>query len=100
MVNFIDCGRTEFIKQTKNKRLFCFGAGKYLQHFIDSNYGVDVEAIIDNFRYKDETPILIGDKSVSVISARNVLFISLFALIGVILGAVTLITFLSSPCLL
>lgn len=71
MINFIDCGRTNFIEQTKNKRLFCFGAGKYLQHFIESNYGVDVEAIIDNFRYKDETPILIGNKSVSVISAEK-----------------------------
>ena len=71
MINFIDCGRTNFIEQTKNKRLFCFGAGKYLQHFIDSNYGIDVEAIIDNFRYKDETPILIGDKSVPVISAEK-----------------------------
>ena len=71
MVNFIDCGRKDFIKQTENKRLFCFGAGKYLQHFIDSNYGVDVEAIIDNFRYKDEKSILIGDKSVPVISAEK-----------------------------
>lgn len=70
MVNFIDCGRTEFIKQTKNKKLFCFGAGKYLQHFIDSNYGVEVEAIIDNFRYRDETPIYIADKPIKVISVQ------------------------------
>lgn len=71
MINLIDCGRKDFIKQIKQKRLFCFGAGKYLQHFIDSNYGVEVEAIIDNFRYMDETPVYIGDKPIKVISANK-----------------------------
>lgn len=68
MVNLIDCGRNEFINQAAEKKLYCFGAGKYLQHFINSNYGVSVEAIIDNYRWHDKTPVYINNKAVSVIS--------------------------------
>lgn len=68
MLNLIDCSRNEFINQVKRKKIYCFGAGKYLQYFIDSNYGISVEAVIDNFRWQDKTPVYINDKAVSVIS--------------------------------
>ncbi len=68
MVNLIDCSKNEFISQVSSKKVYCFGAGKYLQHFIDSNYGIDVEAIIDNYRLSDES-IVINSKAVNIISA-------------------------------
>lgn len=69
MVNFIDCGKSEFINQTKGKKVYCFGAGKYLQHFIDSQYEIAVEAVIDNYRYADKESLCINGREVRVISA-------------------------------
>lgn len=71
MVNLIDCSRNEFIKQVKDKKLYCFGAGKGLQTFIGRNYGLAVERIIDNYRYKDEACIVISGKTVEIISAEK-----------------------------
>ena len=69
MVNLIDCGKREFINQVNGKKLYCFGAGKYLQRFIESRYGIAVEAVIDNYRYTDTESIYIDDRKVRVISA-------------------------------
>lgn len=69
MVNLIDCSKSEFVNQVKGKKLYCFGAGKYLQHFIDSQYGISVEAIIDNYRYANKESIHINGREVRVISA-------------------------------
>lgn len=71
MVNLIDCSRNEFIKQVKEKKLYCFGAGKGLQTFIRRNYGLSVERVIDNYRYEDKTNITICCKSVQVISVEK-----------------------------
>ena len=68
MVNLIHCGRKKFIKQLENKKLYCFGAGKYFQNFIDSEYNLPVEAVIDNYRYMNEKSISIGDDIVPIIS--------------------------------
>lgn len=71
MVNLIDCSRNEFIKQVKDKKLYCFGAGKGLQTFIRRNYGLAVEKIIDNYRQENAPCMIISDKTVEIISAEK-----------------------------
>jgi len=71
MVNLIDCGRKEFIKLVKSKKLYCFGAGKGLQGFIRRNYGIVVTKIIDNFCHEDEANVIIYSKAVEIISVEE-----------------------------
>lgn len=71
MVNLIDCGRNEFISRVKNKKLYCFGAGKGLHSFINRDYGIAVEGVIDNYCYKNRTSVYLYEKVVKVISIEN-----------------------------
>lgn len=50
MVNLVICDRNMFIKNTRGKRVFCFGAGKYLQRFLDNQYGIRIDAVVDNWK--------------------------------------------------
>lgn len=68
MVNFVECGRFEFIRRTKEKKLYCFGAGKYLDEFIKGDYGIPIKGIIDNYRYMDNGVKTIGDTAFKIIS--------------------------------
>lgn len=71
MVNLIDCGRNEFISQVKDRKLYCFGAGKGLNSFINRGYGIEVEGIIDNYCYRDKEIVYLYEKDVKVISPEN-----------------------------
>lgn len=71
MVNLVDCSRSEFFSQTKDKRLYCFGAGKRLENFINSYDGIIVEGIVDNYRYLDKMSVFIKGRAVTVISAET-----------------------------
>lgn len=71
MVNLVDCSCNEFVNLVKNKKLYCFGAGKRLETFVNSYYGINVEGIIDNYRYMDKIPVYINGKAVKVISAET-----------------------------
>lgn len=73
MVNFIDCGKREFINRVKSKKVYCFGAGKYLNKFIDGNYNVNISAVIDNYQYAERQSININSKPVKIISLYDFL---------------------------
>lgn len=71
MVNFIDCGRQEFISRTKGKRVYCFGKGRYLNDFTGEKYGIKIEGIIDNYRYLDLKPVIMEDYVVEILSIEK-----------------------------
>lgn len=71
MVNFIDCGRQEFLSRIKGKTVYCFGKGRYLNHFIKEKYGIKIEGIIDNYRYEKLKPILVEDYTVEIFSVEQ-----------------------------
>ena len=71
MVNLIDCSKNEFINQVKNKKLYCFGAGKRLQVFAKNYCGVAAESIIDNYCHMEKQAVFMNGKSVPVISATE-----------------------------
>lgn len=73
MINFIDCGKSEFIDRTKNKNVYCFGAGKYLNEFIAGNYDVHISGIIDNYQYAQKPSINMNNTQVKVISLDDFL---------------------------
>lgn len=68
MVNFIDCGREEFLCRTKGKKIYCFGAGKYLKDFTDENYEVPIEGIIDNYQCTEVASVTLNGIAVDLIS--------------------------------
>ena len=73
MINFIDCGKNEFVNRTKGKNVYCFGAGKYLNKFITGNYDINISGIIDNYQYTEKHYININNKPVKVISLNDFL---------------------------
>ena len=73
MVHLIDCGKKEFIEQTKGKKVYCFGAGKYFQYFVDNDYGVKIEAVIDNYRCQDGTKLFMDKELVEIIPIETFL---------------------------
>lgn len=73
MVNLVFCGRKEFIRETRDKKIYCFGAGKLFGQFIDNNYEISVEAIIDNYRCSDGYQMKVREEMVPVISVDNFL---------------------------
>lgn len=73
MVNFIDCGKNEFIIRTKHKSIYCFGAGKYLKEFIIGNYGINVSGVIDNYQHTEKHSINIHNQLVKIISLNDFL---------------------------
>ena len=68
MVNFINCGKREFIYRTKEKDIYCFGAGRYLVDFFGEHYDIEITGVIDNYRYMDDISISVNQKSVKIIS--------------------------------
>lgn len=68
MVNFIDCGRSDFVNRVKNKKVYCFGAGKYFKDFFNEQYGIKVEAIIDNFCYMENKNLIVNSTIIDIIS--------------------------------
>lgn len=73
MINFIDCGKNEFINRTKCKNIYCFGAGKYLYEFTTRNYDVKISGVIDNYQYTEKQSININNKQIRVLSLDNFL---------------------------
>lgn len=71
MVNLIDCGRNEFLDRVKEKKVYCFGAGRYLEDFFNEQYGIKVEAIIDNFRYKENENLTVNNTIIKIISMES-----------------------------
>lgn len=71
MVNFINCGRKEFIYRTKEKNVYCFGAGRYLADFFNEHYDIEITGVIDNYRYVDDISISVNQKLVKVISLNE-----------------------------
>lgn len=70
MVNLVDCGRKEFIKAVENRRLYCFGAGKGFQTFLDNHYGVSVEGIVDNDCRQANHSVRVAGKTVEILSVE------------------------------
>ena len=71
MVNFIDCGRNEFKNRVNGKRIYCFGSGKYFRDFINENYGIQIEGIIDNYSYLDKKTMNIDGIAVEIVSIEK-----------------------------
>lgn len=49
MINIIDCDRNEFLTRIKNKKVYCFGAGKYFVDFLRNGYDISIVGVIDNY---------------------------------------------------
>lgn len=73
MVNFINCGRKEFICRTKGKAVYCFGAGKYLKDFAKEEYGIPIKGIIDNYRRADALSVTFYGIEAKIVSIERFL---------------------------
>ncbi len=69
MVNVIDCGRNKFFEIIKEKKLYCFGAGKNFIQFSDEQPDLKLSGIIDN--YKDGSQMMLHDRPVEIISINR-----------------------------
>lgn len=66
MVKLLDCGRTEFAERNKEKKVYCFGAGRQLAKFLKAKHEIKMEAVIDN--HKEGTQIVTDGVSLSLLS--------------------------------
>lgn len=73
MVNFINCDREEFIRRTKGKAVYCFGAGKYLKDFANEEYGIPIKGIIDNYRRENTLSLTFHGTEAEIISVERFL---------------------------
>lgn len=71
MIHIIDCGFWEFSGIATEKRVYCFGAGKQLRAFVESNPNVEVTGVIDNYRWMDMDHITVGEKNIKVLSVEQ-----------------------------
>lgn len=71
MINIIDCGYNEFIKQNKDKKVFCFGAGKQLSYFSSKLKDLSIFGIIDNYKGKKRDNILLNGINLHIISLES-----------------------------
>lgn len=71
MINLIDCGKYEFLKNVSGKKIYAFGAGKQLQNFIMKNKDVIFSGIIDNYKWMDDSKILFGENVYNIISTEQ-----------------------------
>ncbi|MCI8466443.1 MAG: hypothetical protein HFI63_11445 [Lachnospiraceae bacterium] len=71
MIKIIDCGFNEFRKRCRDKKVYCFGAGKQFDRFIRQAEWLTVSGIIDNDENKQNSEKKVGDRSVEIISLSN-----------------------------
>lgn len=71
MIHLIDCGKYEFSKRILGKKLFCFGAGKKLETFMEKTPNVQLTGVIDNYKWMDSPKIEVRGACVDVISIEQ-----------------------------
>lgn len=50
MIKAMNCDMQNFKQKTEEKRIFCFGSGKYFKIFLEHNPDIPVCGVIDNYR--------------------------------------------------
>lgn len=67
MIEIIDCGFNEFFKRSKDKKIYCFGAGKQFEKFVKNFSQLNICGVIDSDTNKHNTIIEVADKQIKIL---------------------------------
>lgn len=71
MIHLNDCGKNEFFYAVSSKKVFCFGAGKQFNKFIEKNPNIRLSGVVDNYKCGDGAKIQNGNTTIDVYSVEK-----------------------------